>query len=921
MIEFTKLVVNGFCSIDSLELPLNTKGITLIRAHNGAGKAQPLEEPVLTSNGWKKMRELTLNDKVINPITGKPIKLLGIYDRGLLDTYKITFSDGSHTECAGDHLWSVFKSGKTRDRLRTLDTETLLKDYKVENKTAPGTFKYKYSTPLTVPIEGNYNKLPIHPYVLGFILGDGCISGNRSTVRVSTNIEDWPEIVDRLRSYLPNPNMVHEGTEVKGVKHFRIHGLGKELKDLGLIGCKSKDKFIPELYLKSSIENRRLLLAGLLDTDGSAGSKKKISKVSTYSSKSEHLRNGVSYLVRSLGGISTKNESTRFKYGRYTTSYSCSIRLTFTPFLRQYKTKSYGEFIRRNRMVNSIRNIEYIGKKVCRCIRVDSSEGLYITRDFIVTHNSTILSALVWGLYGKNLKGVSDVNTWPKFQQRGYKGTKVEVYFNIGDTLHQIIRCQEYKDDAGDGAKGNNRLIYSIDACKIEEKNKTEIQAKIVEAMGMSYTLFMNTIMFGQGMKRLIQESGSDQKAVFEEIFNLNYLSRAKSIAQDKVKKVEAEVYSQEVKLSSLKREYDKLESRMSSLYKSQKTWKKDQDIRKNKLKQDKLEIAERVLELEQEISKELEENLNREHLEAKNKIVKYENIIRESKEALKGLTLEQLIIQVIRMLEVQEYPKALEFLRNLKTHYSKIESSNAKLHVFYQTVSETQSKISNYKKIVREYEFEKKSLDSIKKSLKDLKEEMPPFDNLISGLKNDLQEVNQNIDNINSSLIDKRSTRDLYKWAYTEPLGNNGIKAFLFESSLDVLNSTLESYSDIIGLNIQMGIDLNSARKDFTILINKDGQDVLFEELSGGEKQLASLAVAFAMNSLMNSSRGINIAFLDEVFESLSSDNIEIVSHLIQKIYRDKTLFLITHQESLPLSNSRTLRVNKIKGLSYYSF
>lgn len=332
MLTFTRLNIQGFCSIDSFSLQLNQDCTVLIKAPNGFGKAQPLDEPILTSTGWKPMGELTLKDKIINPVTGKSIKLLGIYDRGLLDTYKITFSDGSSTECAGDHLWSVFKSGKTRDRLRTLDTETLLKSYKVENKNVPGTFKYKYSIPLTVPIEGNYTKLPIHPYVLGFILGDGCISGNRSIVRVSTNIEDWPEIIDRLRSYLPDPSMIHEGTEVKGVKHFRIHGLGKELNDLGLIGCKSKDKFIPDIYLKSSIENRRLLLAGLLDTDGSAGSKKKISKVSSYSSKSESLRDDVSYLVRSLGGISTKNENTRFKYGRYTTSFSCSIRLTFTPF-------------------------------------------------------------------------------------------------------------------------------------------------------------------------------------------------------------------------------------------------------------------------------------------------------------------------------------------------------------------------------------------------------------------------------------------------------------------------------------------------------------------------------------------------------------------------------------------------------------
>ena len=47
---------------------------------------------------------------------------------------------------------------------------------------------------------------------------------------------------------MPDPNLVHEGTEVRGAKHFRIHGLGKELKDLGLIGCKSKDKFIQTNY-------------------------------------------------------------------------------------------------------------------------------------------------------------------------------------------------------------------------------------------------------------------------------------------------------------------------------------------------------------------------------------------------------------------------------------------------------------------------------------------------------------------------------------------------------------------------------------------------------------------------------------------------------------------------------------------------
>ena len=134
-------------------------------------------------------------------------------------------------------------------------------------------------------------------------------------------------------------------------------------------------------------------------------------------------------------------------------------------------------------------------------------------------------------------------------------------------------------------------------------------------------------------------------------------------------------------------------------------------------------------------------------------------------------------------------------------------------------------------------------------------------------------------------------------------------------------LNQVLESYSEILGFNIQFKVDLNSTKKDFVTLIVKDGVDVIYEELSGGEKQLCNLAMAFAMNEVMTEAKGVNIAFLDEVFESLSSDNIEVVIGLIRKVYKDKTLFLITHQESLPIPNAKTLIVKKNHGLSEYEF
>ena len=145
-------------------------------------------------------------------------------------------------------------------------------------------------------------------------------------------------------------------------------------------------------------------------------------------------------------------------------------------------------------------------------------------------------------------------------------------------------------------------------------------------------------------------------------------------------------------------------------------------------------------------------------------------------------------------------------------------------------------------------------------------------------------------------------------------------MKAYLFENSLQQLNNILYKYSELLGFKVEFSIDLDSSRKDFVTLIEKDGVIIDYNELSGGEKQLVNIAMAFAMNEVLTASRGINLAFLDEVFESLSSDNIEVVVTLINRLFEHKTLFLITHKETLPLSRSRVLKVNKVKGLSYYT-
>lgn len=918
MLTLLSINIEGFCSIaEEVHLQLNPSCTILIKAPNGFGKAQPLDEPVLTSKGWKNMGDLTLKDRVINPVTGRPIKILAITDRGSLPTYKITFSDGTHTRCADDHLWSVYKSGKTRYKLKTLDTKTLLEDYKVPNKSVPGTFKYKYSIPLTAPVEGMDKPLPIHPYVLGFILGDGCISGNRPTVRISTNAKDWEEVADRLRSYLPDPNMLHEGTLIGGtVKHLRIHGLGKELKSLGLIGKKSKTKFIPKEYLESSIENRKLLLAGLLDTDGTTGSKKKVSKVSGFWSKSKDLRDGVSYLVRSLGGISTKNQTNRLKYGRWTISYGCSIRMDHIPFIRKYKVEAFHGFYRRNRMVNTIRDIKYVGQEVSRCITVDSKEGLYITRDFIVTHNSSIFGALVWCLYGKNLKGVSDVNTWKQVQPKNYAGTKVEVFFQRDGEVYKVIRCLNYKKTLEDGAKGNSRLLLFQGGDQVDVKGKIKLQNKIDTTLGLTYQLFMNSIMFGQGIQRLIQESNADKKKLFEEIFDLNFLNIAKGIAQDSRDNLLDEANEVERQAKALQRDIESTKGTYFELRERERSWKNTIHRERRELRKKRSELTHKLQEEQRKVTEEIDGQLD---VKVKSQ-QKYVLTIKEklnSAQSLSKVPLEEFLTSILKLMEKENYESAYKKLKKVKKAFIKIrkytkelEEANDRLYDLRQV----RSRLDDVKDTCNMYAADIVRIDEKIKNLGDekLKVLSPKYKEKLEAFKKKLRKVDEDYHNKLGELKD-------YEWLISDPLGNNGIKAYLFDSSLDLLNHTLDTYSQVLGFRISFEIDLDSTRKDFVTLIERNDMVVDYDELSGGEKQLVNIAMAFAMNEALTASKGINLAFLDEVFESLSSDNIEIVTSLIRHVFENKTLFLITHHDSLPLSHSKTLQVEKVNGLTSF--
>lgn len=529
---------------------------------------------------------------------------------------------------------------------------------------------------------------------------------------------------------------------------------------------------------------------------------------------------------------------------------------------------------------------------------------------------STILSSLVWAIYGKNLKGVSEVNTWKQVRPKDYKGTRVQVYFQKDSHTYKIIRCQKYEGVLDDGAKGKDRLIFIKDGDIIDIKGKGKIQDAINREIGLSYTLFMNSIMFGQGIRRLIQESNSDKKKIFEEVFDLEFLNLAKGIALQDKNNIVAQINEVEHQSQLLKKELEANKEAYFDLRDREKSFKKKNREERKSLKQDREKLTKLLIQKQKQIKDEVDASIKIK-IKNQNKLISDIRGKLNNAKKISNVSLKEVIKELVIQLEGGNYKRALRDAKSIYNAFSDIEKYEKKYSKAQDRLEELENVDERYKKLKSDCDDIADDLASIDEDLAKLKQEKLKV--MSPKYKQKLKEIRKNLRKVDEDFHNKELELENYNWLINDPLGNNGIKAYLFDSSLEFLNRTLDKYSEVLGFRIEFNIDLGTARKDFVTLIERDGMIMDYDELSGGEKQLCNVAMAFAMNESLTASKGINIAFLDEVFESLSSDNVEVVTSLIRHIFKEKTLFLITHLDSLPLGNTKILQVEKTQGLSRY--
>lgn len=371
-------------------------------APSGMGKAQPIDTIIPTPNGNKKLGDIKVGDYVFDRY-GKPTKVLGVYPQGIIDNYKVTFKDGRTTYCNNEHLWNVLIDGHREKVVKTVDTNYIISW--LDSHTKNGKRTSTIYVPSSQAVDYSVKNFNIDPYVMGSFLGDGCCKEKELTLS-STDIEQVNEIAHLIGAEpikRRQDNCSWQFKIINGVE-YRINNSNMENQYYHTnqffkgyennVICYAYEKSIPNEYKYGSIQQRYDLLQGLFDTDGSIVKSNNRYNVGYYTT-SKTLANDVAEVLYSLGysaSIIPNYHKERIcyhvnvlidnneKYKLFRLSRKKNIAIE-AQSVSKTKLRHYDRIpiISVDKMPNPCEMV---------CIYVDNEEHLYLTNDYIVTHNT-----------------------------------------------------------------------------------------------------------------------------------------------------------------------------------------------------------------------------------------------------------------------------------------------------------------------------------------------------------------------------------------------------------------------------------------------------------------------------------------------------------------------------------------------------
>lgn len=420
-----------------------------------SGKAICNSDVVPTPEGMRKVSDIREGDYLFDRL-GRPTKVLGVFPQGEKEVYEITFGDGRTARCSDEHIWRVNKSTwKSKNKWKDMTLKEIMSEPLIDN--SRGAY---FRIPNSHAVEYSKKDYKVNPYIIGAFLGDGCCLEHALTISCGDS-----EVAEHIAELLGENVTVKKQSESNYSYVFYSNGIS--IKTKGALPEElitySYNKYIPIEYKYGSKEQRIELINGLFDTDGSCtiGNRKghKLCSNVTFSTTSKRLAEDVKEVLGSLGiisDISLDKRTEKYTSGNCFTVYARIPNELKPDFFYIERKKNIArttenEFQKKSFDTTTIRKIESLGyKEEMTCFYVDNDEHLFLMNDFIVTHNTEVITRRVLNIV--NGHGVdpsrilcvsfskdASVTLNQRFEKNGVKGVNCKTFHALALSIVKLV--------------------------------------------------------------------------------------------------------------------------------------------------------------------------------------------------------------------------------------------------------------------------------------------------------------------------------------------------------------------------------------------------------------------------------------------------------------------------------------------------
>lgn len=550
-------------------------------------------------------------------------------------------------------------------------------------------------------------------------------------------------------------------------------------------------------------------------------------------------------------------------------------------------------------------------------VAVDHADHSFYSNG-ILSHNTTIVNALSYALFGQALTNIKKNNLINKTNGKNmivtlsFAKDGVEYYVERGRSPTFLKFFVDHRQrEITDESQGDSR----------------ETQAFINNLLNMSHDMFKQIVALNTYSEPFLSLKAADQRDIIEQLLGITILSEKAAALKEQIRDSKDLIIAETARIRSIEDSNRKIQSTIEHLKSTQSSWKlkKAQDCAAIKNAIRDLQTLDIDQELALHDAKAHWQDLNNQKRLLEKDKNTHEVALLQAQTQVSDLNKE------ISKLETQvcyacgqhfsgdSQTKLLEDKKNLleqatftcKEHASKLDSVISGLarvgvgekpcDTFYETVGEAYQHLNN--------------IEQLKQSLKIKEDEQDPYQLQIEQLgTNALQIIDWN--KVNELQLLRDHQEFLLKLLTNK---DSFIRKKIIDQNLSFLNSRLTTYLSKLGLPHQV-IFLN----DLSVQITQLGQDLDFDNLSRGERNRLILGLSFSFRDVWESLYdNINLLFIDELIDSgLDSAGIECSLGALKALSRErqKNIFLISHKEELVSRVNCILRVIKEGGFTSYS-